>query len=388
MVARAICTEGQMFANTDACPKGACTKPIKHMRSEAEIIERIWSRLPIAAPGRQPAWLRLGVGDDAAVLRKGLSAPSGKANADLVLSCDAFLENVHFLPDVHPPDSIGYKALARATSDLAAMGAWPHLFMLSIALAPSRTGAWLDGVIVGMAQAARQFGMVLIGGDTSQNATVVMNVTVGGEVEGGRALRRSGARPGDGIYVSGTLGAAQLGLEIILRGLHRDRRWKSLLKQQLRPQIQLELGRWLAGGTRRRPIASAATDTSDGLSTDLTHICQASGVGARIYAQSIPVVYVPKPLQRRGLDPFELALHGGEDYQLLFTVPVAEASRIHRDFRGVPITRIGEIVSAKRSSRRRRRGYKSLRAPLIQLIDATGRSTPLDPRGWDHFKQG
>ncbi len=153
-----------------------------------------------------------------------------------------------------------------------------------------------------------------------------MNLTVVGDVADGRGLRRSGARPGDGLYVSGILGAAQVGLELILRRLHRDKRWKPLLSQHLRPKIQLELGRWLTGERRARPIASASTDTSDGLSTDLTHICEASGVSARIFAAQVPAVHVSKALARYQLSPLELAMHGGEDYQLLFTVPPGKSS--------------------------------------------------------------
>jgi thiamine-monophosphate kinase len=355
------------------------------MRTESQIIERITRGLANSRPSSYKVdALQLGIGDDAAVLRGSFLARGGRKANDLVLSCDAFLESVHFLADVHPPDAIGYKALARATSDLAAMGAVPRFFMLSLAMPASRTGAWLDGLIKGLARAAREFGMLLIGGDTCQNATVIMNMTVGSDVASGRALTRAGARPGDGIYVSGTLGVAQLGLELILRGEFRDRRWKRLLEQHLRPKIQLELGSWLVGERRGGPIASAAIDTSDGLSTDLGHICQASGVSARIYAAEIPVVDVPAPLLRLGLDPLELALHGGEDYQLLFTVPAAEVSRIGSAYRGVPITRIGEIVAAKKSGVKRKRSSGS----SVELVDAAGIATPLIPHGWDHFKLG
>jgi thiamine-monophosphate kinase len=344
------------------------------MRTESEIIERIWSKLPTQAGGHNPPWLKLGVGDDAAVLRSRFLAGSGKTSADLVLSCDSFLEGVHFLADVHPPDAIGYKALARATSDLGAMGAEPQFFMLSLALPPVRTGKWLDGVLVGMARAAREFGMVLIGGDTSRNATAMMNLTVGGEVPSGRALTRSGARPGDRIYVSGTLGAAQLGLELILRGMHRDRRWKRLLERHQRPRIHIDLGGWLAGGRRVATIASAAIDTSDGLSTDLTHICKSSGVGARIFAKQIPMVDIPKSLPGRGFNSLELALHGGEDYQLLFTAPPGR--RIPLTFKGIPITRIGEII--RRTSRRS--------SCPIELVDGSGKKSQLQHKGWDSFR--
>jgi len=359
-----------------AVPRATSARPVEVMQSETQIIQRIWRQLPTRPSGRSGTWLRLGVGDDAAVLRKGFPAGAGKAAHDLVLSCDAFLENVHFLADAHPPDAIGYKALARATSDLAAMGGTPRFFMLTLALPPARSGAWLDGVIKGMAHAAGEFGMVLIGGDTSQNASVIMSITVGGDVPRGRALTRSGARPGDGIYVTGTLGAAQVGLDLVLRELHRDRRWKRLLEQHLRPKIQLELGRWLTGTTILPPIASAATDTSDGLSTDLTHICEASGVSARIFAKQVPAVKLPPSFHRPRFDPLELALHGGEDYQLIFTVPPSREHQIPKSFRGTRVTKIGEILSTK----------SARRSGSIELVSADGKKTPLAPRGWDSFR--
>ena len=234
--------------------------------------------------------------------------------------------------------------------------------------------------LIGMARAARQFGMVLIGGDTSRNTTVVMNITVGGQVAPGRALTRSGARPGDGIFVSGTLGAAQLGLELILRGVHKERRYKPLLQPHLRPQIQLELGRWLAGEHRRPAIASAAIDTSDGLSSDLTHICQASGVGARIFVAQIPAVKIPKSIHGGRFDSLEMSLHGGEDYQLLFTVPQAEAQRIPRAFRGTRITRIGEILKAAAN---RELHSITLAPPRNRIVAATPRII----RGRDHERR-
>jgi thiamine-monophosphate kinase len=388
------------------------------MRNETEIIKRIWRALPTRTRKKGRDWLRLGVGDDAAVIRA--AARRGTEAGDWVLSTDAFLEGVHFLPEVHSPSDIGYKALARATSDLAAMGAVPRFFMLTLALPVNRTGAWLDGFLKGMSQAAREFGMVVIGGDTSRFPSVVINVTVGGQAVGcnvkdgkrpagkaggGNVLTRSGARPGDLIYVSGTLGAAQLGLDVILHGLDgkasnpkipRGRQWKRLLQPHLRPKIQLALGRWLAGEnpigernpssdkntsarTGRGPIASAMIDTSDGLSTDLNHICKESGVGARIWVEKIPSVGVPESLQRRGLalDSLQLALHGGEDYQLLFTVPRAAARRLPRLFRDVQLTQIGEVV------RFPARGGG--RDSCVELVDVEGHVGQLIPRGWDPF---
>ncbi len=305
------------------------------------------------------AGLRLGIGDDAAVLR-----PS--RGAEWVLTCDAFLENVHFLGAVHPPEAVGYKALARATSDLAAMGAEPRFFLLSLALPSQRTRAWLDGFLVGMARATRRFGLILAGGDTAQNPTVAISVTVLGEISPGRAVTRAGARPGDLLYVTGHLGRAQLGLELVLRGMDRQPQWKPLLRPHLYPKLRLDFGQWLA----RQRLASAMIDTSDGLSTDLEHLCESSRVGARVWADRIPAVRVPPALRERGFDPAEFALHGGEDYELLFTVPRRMSQRVPGTYRGTPTKPIGEIVRGKG----------------MFLVESDGRKTPLVARGWDHFR--
>lgn len=326
---------------------------------EDKLIGRIRSRIPSAEGGL----LRLGIGDDAAVLRP---AP----RADWVITCDQFLEDVHFLAAAHPPEAVGYKALARATSDLAAMGARPQLFLLSLVMPMKRTGRWLDRMLTGMARAARKYGLRLAGGDTAQSpaghSKIGLNITVIGLAERGRVLRRSGARAGDAIFVSGRLGAAQLGLELVLRGLHRERRWERLLAPHYYPAIHLDLGQWLA----QRRLASAMMDISDGLSIDLHRLCQASGVGAQLHAQQIPCVAVPGELHALKIDALNLALHGGEDYALLFTVPRRRAGQIPRSLRGTKLTRIGEII--------RGRG--------VTLITANGKSLPLEPRGWDHFR--
>jgi thiamine-monophosphate kinase len=323
------------------------------MNKEDQLVARIRRRL-----GSRGGGLALGPGDDACVLR----ATRGK---EWVVSADAFLENVHFIRSVHPPASIGYKALARATSDLAAMGAVPRCFLLSLALPPGLSKGWLDGFLAGMARAARKFGMVLAGGDTSRADGIAINITVLGEVRAGRAILRSAARPGDRIFVTGRLGAAQLGLEIFLRGLSGQASLRKYLAPHLYPTPPVAVGQWLS--LRRFP--SAMMDLSDGLSTDLDRLCRASRVGARIRESSLPPVRVPDSLRRRGMNALALALHGGEDYQLLFTVPARSARRIPPTHDGLRITEIGEIV----------RGRKVL------LISADGKSTPVIPRGWDHF---
>ena len=175
-----------------------------------------------------------------------------------------------------------------------------------------------------MALAARRFGLALVGGDTTKYPTVMISLTVIGEVDPGRAILRSGARPGDLICVSGRLGEAELGLRLVQKGLHKKKRWKKLLKKHLYPEPRLALGQWLA----KHRCATSMIDTSDGLSTDLGHICKASGVGARVWAEKIPLVSVPPELKRLGLDPMRLALDGGEDYELLFTVPKRLARRL------------------------------------------------------------
>jgi thiamine-monophosphate kinase len=329
--------------------------------TEESLIERIRRRVPSAEGGA----LRIGIGDDAAVLRP----PAG---ADWVVTCDPFLEDVHFLADAHSPEVVGYKALARATSDIAAMGAQPEVFFLDLAIPADRTGRWLDEMLSGMARAARVFGLRLAGGNTAQgsrkNPKIALNITVMGTSPRGRVLRRSEARPGDVIFVSGVLGAAQLGLELILRGMHRQRRWKNLLAPQFYPAPMLELGRWLV----QNRMASAGMDISDGLSSDLHRLCKASGVGARIYAGNVPCVSVPRELALLKLDALTLALHGGEDYGLLFTVPRRLAARMPRRLHGTTLARIGEII--------RGRG--------VRLVDAGGKSSALEALGWDHFRSG
>jgi thiamine-monophosphate kinase len=329
------------------------------MNKEDQLIARIGKRFrPPTNLAGLDSGLALGPGDDACVLRT-------SRGWQWVASSDAFIEGVHFVRRLHPPASIGYKALARAASDLAAMGATPRCFLLSLALPARLTKEWLASFLDGMARAARKFGMALAGGDTSQTDAIAINLTVLGEIRAGRAILRFGARPGDRIFVTGRLGAAQLGLEILLRGLSRRPDLRRLLAPQLFPNPPVALGQWLS----RIGLPTAMMDLSDGLSTDLDRLCRSSGVGARIRATSLPAVRVPEALRCRGIEALNLARDAGEDYQLLFTVPARASRRIPRRRDGVHITEIGEIV--------RGRG--------ISIISADGSSSPLTPRGWDHF---
>jgi thiamine-monophosphate kinase len=334
------------------------------MNGEDQLVERTGHAIPSGSSGRASDALRLGIGDDAALI-----APS--AGKECVLTCDQFLEGVHFLANTHPPESVGYKALVRATSDIAAMGATPRFFLLALALPPGRTGAWFDAFLRGMGRAARQMGMRLAGGDTTKSARISIGVTVLGEIARGRVVRRAGARPGDIIYVSGPLGSAQLGLELVRRGRSRLPQFRRLLRLHLYPEIRLGLGAWLA----RHRIPSAMMDISDGLSTDLARLCRASSVGARLQAGRLPRVRIPPPLARRlrslQLDPLQMALHGGDDYQLLFTVPPGHARQLQRAPGFRELTPIGEITRNKD----------------ILLVGEDGAAKPLWPEGWDPFRR-
>ena len=328
------------------------------MDRENTLIKRLTRIVPSILAGHGQSGVALGIGDDAAVLR-----PSGRT--DWVLSCDSSLEGVHFLDKIHLAESIGYKSLARAVSDLAAMGARPRYFLLALALPSAKTHEWLDRFARGMARAARELQIRLIGGDISKTPHVTISITVLGEIAHGNALTRSGARAGDLLYVSGRLGAAQLGLEIILRRLSRRRSLMKYLRPHFYPRIPLELGESLA----RHRIPSAMMDISDGLSTDLARLCAASGVGARLWAAQVPTVRVPSLLEGKGVTPLELALHGGDDYGLLLTVPPKSLSPLRRIASATPLTCIGEITREKK----------------MVLVHTGGAESPLISKGWNPF---
>lgn len=341
------------------------------MNGEDQLIRKIAHALP-SQIGRDArgGGLALGIGDDAAIL-------SSRSGDGWAVSCDSFVEGVHFLGKVHPADSVGYKALVRAASDLAAMGAAPKFFLLALALPAARTGRWLDEFLRGMRRAARSLGMRLAGGDTTTSRVVSISLTVFGQFARGASgtvvhpVTRSGARPGDRIYVTGRLGRAQLGLELLRRGRLKDRRFAPLLQPHLYPRIRVALGCWLA----RNHAPSAMMDLSDGLSSDLSRLCRASGAGARIWADRVPSVSLPHALSElaplRRLDPLQMALHGGDDYELLFTVPVRKEKRLRTAPQFRELTCIGEIT--------RSRG--------ILLVGANGQTRALEPRGWDPFRK-
>jgi thiamine-monophosphate kinase len=322
--------------------------------SEAGLIRKLRGT---ASQSQVRTGVALGIGDDAALFipRRGCQT---------ILTCDWFLEGTHFLRDKHPADTVGWKCLARAVSDIAAMGGEPRCFLLSLALPGTHTGRWLNEFLGGLRRAAREFRCPLAGGDTTRRREIVINITVVGEVRSGRAILRSGARAGDIVFVSGRLGEAELGLRL-LRSARRINKKDAALKKHLYPEPRVALGQWLA----KNRLASAMMDLSDGLSTDLPRLCAASGVGARIEAAKVPAVRATAQRGAKSFDALNLALNGGDDYELLFTVHPGKARRLPRTFRRIPLTAIGEITM----------GHS------LKLVQLSGREQPLHAGGWDPF---
>ena len=310
--------------------------------------------------GRAGQSVTLGIGDDAALFR-------AKPGHETILTCDWFLEGTHFLREKHPPDAVGWKCLARAISDVAAMGGVPRCFLLSLALPESHTGRWLDLLLGGLHRASIRFKCVLAGGDTTSRNEILINVTVVGEVRAGSAARRSGARPGDILYVSGRLGEAEFGLRILKQHSETAASKDPATRKHLYPEPRLALGQWLV----KNGLASAMMDLSDGLSSDLPRLCAASKVGALLEKVKIPRLKITNVALSHLHDPLQLALHGGDDYELLFTVPPRKVKRLPKTFQGVSLTAIGKIT----------RGRELL------VLEESGNTTALMPRGWDPFRK-
>lgn len=317
---------------------------------EFELIRRHFMR---AWPG--PA-VALGIGDDCALL-----TPS--PGHQLAISSDMLVEGRHFFPDVDP-EALGHKALAVNLSDLAAMGARPLGFTLALAL-PQADDDWLAGFSDGLLALADVHGCPLVGGDTTRGP-LNLCITVFGEVAPGQALRRDAARAGDELWMSGCTGEARLALERL-----RGTGWalasqddEARCRQRLeRPEPRLALGQALAG------VAHAAIDLSDGLSGDLGHILAASGVGAEIDLAALPVAPALEALPEAAR--LECLLHGGDDYELLFTAPASARDEVLRASAaaGTPVQRIGRITTEAG----------------LQLLGPDGRAQPVSARSYDHF---
>jgi thiamine-monophosphate kinase len=319
---------------------------------EFELISRYF--VPLAGPGA------LALKDDAAVL----DLTQGRS---LVATADTVIDGVHFLRD-DPPELVARKALRVNLSDLAAMGAEPLGYLLVTAFTPQVDEDWVAAFARGLAEDQAEFGITLLGGDTAATpGPVTITVTALGQVESGRSLLRSGASPGEGVYVSGTLGDAAFGLEAAKGGggglSEPDRAF--LLDRYRLPRPRLALGRRLVG------LATAALDISDGLAADLGHICEASGVGARIEAVRLPLSPAGRTLVAAAAGARARAMSGGDDYELLFTASAdrePELARIAAEL-NLPLTRIGEIVAEAG----------------LTALDQTGRPIALGAGGWRHF---
>ncbi len=303
-----------------------------------------------------------GIGDDAAVFHV---AP-GK---ETVITTDLLIEDVDFRRTTIPPYLLGHKALAVSLSDIAAMGARPRWSLISIGVPGD---VWqtdfADRLYSGLLELARRYDVQLIGGDTSRTEEkIVIDSIVLGECAAGQAVKRSGAKPGDQIFVTGSLGAAAAGLRLAERGAHMDsQKLDHLLLRQLRPEPRVGWGIVLGD----EKLATSMIDISDGLSSDLNHLCAASNVGALIDSSLFPIdSQVTELCGRRALDPLQLALHGGEDFELLFTVGPDEVGRLPRKVDGTQITRIGEIKN---------------QSDGVQIREGA-RVWELNAGGWKHF---
>ena len=317
--------------------------------SEKNLIERIRRQARSGAGWTAPARLVVGIGDDAAVLRL-------RPNHDLLVTTDFSIENVHFRQEWHSPEVVGWRCLTRGLSDIAAMGGEPVAAFLSLAVAADTPQGWIDRFIKGLLGLAKKFRVPLAGGDTANAVDGIQaDIVVVGAVPKGTAILRSGAKPGDQIYVTGNLGGAAAALSR-LRDSHP---LGAESTRYLHPLPRVAAGHWL----RDHKIPSAMIDISDGLSTDLDHICHESGVGAEIEAGLIP--RSPCGRGKKQEVTLDFALHGGDDYELLFTSSKPVPPKIE----GVRITRIGQTL---------RKG--------MQLIGTDGKRMALQPQGWEHFR--
>ena len=282
-----------------------------------------------------------GIGDDCAILRV-------KPGYEALVTTDFSLEGVHFRRDWSPAEVIGQRCLLRGLSDIAAMGGEPVAAFLSLGLPRSVEQRWIEGFFRGLLRLATRYEVTLAGGDVAQSPKgVLADIVVVGQAPQGKALRRSGAKAGDGIYVTGNLGGSAAEIRRFAGG--------TPTRQPARtPAVQPRI----AVGQALRGLASACIDVSDGLSTDLSHICEESGVGAVIEAEAVPAA--------KGAT-LEDALHGGDAYELLFT----SSKSVPEKIAGVKVTLIGEIVKRKK----------------MEMVEAGGRRRKLETKGWEHFRR-
>jgi thiamine-monophosphate kinase len=349
------------------CPDHETQNPRPTVSSctERELIDRIQRRLQPA-----PAWVQVGIGDDAAVVEP-------ERNRLEVLSVDALVEGVHFDRALSPPEAIGHRALAANLSDLAAMGAMPRMALLSMALPAAFPLSDFDRIADGLSALAASTSTHVVGGNLTRTpGPLTIEITVVGTVKRRRVLTRAGARPGDELYVTGTIGAARAGLEI-LRATHATplhathAAYEACVARYRRPSARLRVGALLA----RNRVASACVDLSDGFADAARQIADASGVGVAIQADGLPIDPGARAwFESRGVDPERSSLEAGDDYELLFAVRPRFRRRLTAIARlfDVPVTRVG-VCTADRG------------ATLVRPDDNGPRATDL-PRGYGHFR--
>jgi thiamine-monophosphate kinase len=294
----------------------------------------------------------LGMGDDCSVLR----VPK---DHEILLTTDFSLEGTHFRRKWHSPESVGHRCLARGLSDIAAMGGKPLAAFLSLALPKDLPQKWADRFFNGFMGLANRYHVTLAGGDVAQSASgILADIVVAGVVARGQAVLRSKASAGDLIYVTGELGGSAETFHRLMRGQKPN---PKNYPRHFFPEPRLKIGKFL----REKKLATAMIDVSDGLSTDLAHLCEESGVGARLLASAIPRALIGESDKIVSLD---LALHGGEDYELLFTA--RPGAKIPRRVAGVRISQIGQIA--------RNRGM---------VLENKNKMLTLKPQGWQYFSR-
>ncbi|MEG6586828.1 thiamine-phosphate kinase [Dendrosporobacter sp. 1207_IL3150] len=308
-----------------------------------------------------PASVILGIGDDAAVL---LPTPRQLQ----LLSTDMLVENVHFDLNTTTPYQLGYKAIAVNLSDIAAMGGAPKHLVISIAIPNTISADFVLNLYKGMKEICRQFKVNIVGGDTvaSKNGLVI-NVAVIGEVEPAQLQRRSGARPGDFVVVTGMLGNSAAGLDLLTKGNWEelDFAWP-LVTSHLTPKPQVCAGRVIAA------YSNSMDDISDGLASEANEIAKASNVGLRLFSQKIPIateVYQAAGFLKR--PELDYALYGGEDYQLIFTIDPDKYSLLPLEEIGETLTIIGDVIDG---------------SAKVELVESSGKVVQLEARGYNHFK--
>ena len=347
---------------------------LRRLRQRA--IVRAAGGRPTGGRAADPPGVVVGMGDDAAVLE--LPVPPGAGGGlQLLATGDMMVEGSHFLLSVISPRQLGHKVLAVNLSDLAAMGGKPLAALLSLGLKGDETTDFLDEFYEGLWQVGERYGCPLVGGDTiSSPRAMIVDVAALGTVPAGRAVLRSGARPGDLVLVTGHLGASAAGLHL---GLHpgvvvADADRAEVVRAHLEPLPRLEESQAIAAAGP----AHAMMDISDGLANEVNHICEFSGVGARLRGERIPMGEATRRVAAAaGVDPLAWALYGGEDYELVFTVDPRAAEAVARavaDATGTLVTAVGEVVPASQGIWLERSGPGG--AP---------EKAPLEARAWDHF---